>query len=168
MRWLEKQGHRVRGIDLADIALAVYFEEGNEDFARTAQGSLTRYEGLTSILYCGDFFELTAGDLNGVVAAFDRDALVALASGHRGRTVDHLLRMLPECSQILLVTLEYDQHLVSGPPFCVLPEEVAALYENRCSIEVLESAPTDLVPPHFQAQGVDRGVECVYRIIKEH
>jgi len=79
-----------------------------------------------------------------------------------------MLHVLPECSQILLVTLEYDQHLVSGPPFCVLPEEVAALYENRCSIEVLESAPTDLVPPHIQAQGVDRAVECVYRIIKEH
>lgn len=41
-RWLEKQGHRGRGIDLADIALTAYFAEGNEDFARRAQGSLTR------------------------------------------------------------------------------------------------------------------------------
>ena len=77
-----------------------------------------------------------------------------------------MLRVLQEQSQILLVTLEYDQNLVTGPPFCVLPEEVTSLYESRCSIEVLDSAPTDQVPPHFQAHGVDRAVECVYRIIK--
>jgi len=55
MRWLGKQGHRGRGIDLADIALTAYFAEGNEDFARRAQGSLTRYEGLTSILFVVTF-----------------------------------------------------------------------------------------------------------------
>ena len=77
-----------------------------------------------------------------------------------------MLRVLPEKSQVLLVTLEYDQHLVSGPPFCVLPEEVNSLYERRCSVEALESALTDMVPPHFSAQGVDHAVECVYRIVK--
>ena len=163
MRWLEKQGHLIRGIDLAEIALEAYFEEGNEAFERTSRGLLTRYEGLNSILFCGDFFELTAVDLSGVVAAFDRGALVSLAPGDRSNYADHMLRVLPEESQILLVTLEYDQHLVCGPPFSVLPEEVFTLYEGRCSVETLESAPTDLVPPHFQAQGVGSAVECVYR-----
>ena len=158
---------RVRGIDLADIALEAYFAEGNEDFDRTVQGSLVKYEGRNSVLFCGDFFELTAVHLRGVVAAFDRGALVSLAPARRGSYVDHMLRVLPEESQILLVTLEYDQNLVSGPPFCVLPEEVATWYEGRCSVETLESALTDLVPPHFQAQGVERAVECVYRIVKE-
>jgi len=167
MRWLEQQGHLVRGIDLAGIALEAYFAEGHEEFRQVAQGSLTRYEGRSSVLFCGDFFELTAVDSTGVAAAFDRGALVALGPNHRGNYVDHMLRVLPEGSQILLVTLEYDQHLVSGPPFSVLPEEVETLYESRCSIEVLESAPTDLVPPHFQAHGVESAVECVYRIIKE-
>ncbi|MCZ6640040.1 MAG: thiopurine S-methyltransferase [Gammaproteobacteria bacterium] len=168
MRWLEQQGHLVRGIDLAGIALEAYFEEGHEEFRQVAQGLLTRYEGRSSVLFCGDFFELTAVDLAGVSAVFDRGALVALGPSHRGNYVDHMLRVLPERSQILLVTLEYDQHLVSGPPFSVLPEEVETLYENRCSIEVLESATTDLVPPHFQAHRVESAVECVYRIIKEH
>ena len=72
---------------------------------------------------------------------------MALGPGSRESYVDHMLRVLPEQAQILLGTLEYDQHLVSGPPFCVLPEEVNDLYESRCSVEPLESALTDKVPP---------------------
>ena len=96
--------------------------------------------------------------------------LIRVAAGEQtsgNETITLSAETLRQAAQILLVTLEYDQHLVCGPPFSVLPEEVFTLYEGRCSVETLESAPTDLVPPHFQAQGVGSAVECVYRIIKE-
>ncbi len=95
MRWLEQQGHLVRGIDLAGIALEAYFDEGNETFERTAQGAIARYEGSKSVLFCGDFFELSAEHLNGVEGTFDRGALVALPQGRRVSYVDHMLRVLP-------------------------------------------------------------------------
>jgi thiopurine S-methyltransferase len=81
--------------------------------------------------------------------------------------VDHLLRVVPDQTRILLVTLEYDQHLIAGPPFSVLPEEVTVHFEERCSILPLESKPTNELPPKFAAQGVERAVEAVYQIVKE-
>ena len=41
-------------------------------------------------LYCGDFFDLTAPELSGVSAYYDRGALVALPPEMRVRYVDHL------------------------------------------------------------------------------
>jgi len=167
MRWLVNRGHTVRGIELVDLAIEAYFEEAGEPYEREVSGKLEKYGGPNSTILCGDFFDLTAADLTGTRAVFDRGALVALPANMRRRYVDHLLRVIPDQTRILLVTLEYDQHLVAGPPFSVLPEEVTTHYEERCSIELLESMPTDQLPPKFAAQGVQRAVEAVYQIVKE-
>lgn len=167
MRWLVSCGHRVRGIELVDLAIEAYFEEGSEPYERETDGRLTKFRGPSTTILCGDFFDLTAADLAGTSAVFDRGALVALSPNMRRRYVDHLLRVVPDGTQILLVTLEYDQHLVAGPPFSVLPEEVTAHFEERCSIQPLESECTSELPPKFAAQGVERAVEAVYHIVKE-
>ena len=167
MRWLVKKGHPVRGIELIDLAIEAYFEEAGEPYERATADKLVKYQGPNTAILCGDFFELTAADLVGVSSVFDRGALVALPANVRGRYVDHLLRVIPEQTRILLVTLEYDQNLVAGPPFSVLPEELVVHYEERCSIEPLESKPTDLLPPKFAVQGVARAVEAAYQIVKE-
>jgi thiopurine S-methyltransferase len=167
MRWLVTRGHAVRGIELVDLAIEAYFEEAGEPYERIAADKLTRYQGPNTAILCGDFFQLTAADLVGTSAVFDRGALVALPANMRGRYVDHMLRVIPDETRILLVTLEYDQNLVAGPPFSVLPEEVVVHFEERCSIEPLASEPTDQLPPKFAAQGVERAVEAVYQIVKE-
>jgi len=167
MRWLVSRGHAVRGIELVDLAIEAYFEEAGESYEREPAGRLTRYKGAQTTILCGDFFELTAAELLGTRAVFDRGALVALSPTMRSRYVDHLLRVIPDGTRILLVTLEYDQHLVAGPPFSVLPEEVTRHYQERCSITPLESAGTDELPAKFAAQGVGRAVEAVYQIVKE-
>jgi len=167
MRWLVQRGHPVTGIELVDLAVEAYFEEAGESYERIRADKLVQYQGPNTSILCGDFFELTAADLSGVSAVFDRGALVALPPAMRARYVDHLLRVIPDQARILLVTLEYDQNLVAGPPFSVLPEEVTVHYEERCSIEPLESQVTDQLPPKFAAQGVERAVEAIYQIVKE-
>lgn len=167
MKWLVSEKHPVVGIELSHIALEAFFDEAKLEWQEDQLGELALLKANDYALYCGDYFELTADDLVGVGGVYDRGSLVAMPPKVRQRYADHVLRILPEGASIMLVTLEYDQHLVAGPPHCVLPEEVEALYGERCVISVVESKTTEQVPPHFQAQGVNRAVEAVYKIVKE-
>lgn len=167
MRWLAGQGHAVIGIEFSHIAAEAFFEEGGEMYEVSERGPFTAYEGPRVHILCGDFFDLTAAELKDTTAVYDRGALVAMTPESRNRYVDHLLRVIPEGARILLITLEYDQMLVSGPPFSVHPEEVELLYGERCALEQLATRITERVPPHFQEQGVRRASEAIYRIEKE-
>lgn len=166
MRYLEDLGHRVIGIDLAHMALEAYFEEGGEQVAPVSHNRLQRFEGARSTLYCGDFFALTSVELEGVDSVFDRGALVALPPKQRVAYAQHLLDLIDPGVRILLVTIEYDQGLVAGPPFSVLPEEVAALFGTQADVQPLSRTGTSEVPPHFAEQGVRSATEAVYLLTK--
>ena len=165
--WLLERGHRVQGIELADVAIEAYFAEQSIDSERGERGRFRCYRGPQIELLCGDFFELTANHLNTPQAVFDRAALIALPEKLRVRYADHLLRIIPDGEQILLVTLEYPQEQVQGPPFSVLPEEVTIHFEERCSITRLASVATSTLPPKFAAGGVNEAVESIYHITKD-
>lgn len=168
MRYLESLGHAVTGIELSEKAIQAYFEEGGETAVRTEQFYLIRYQGPRTTIYCGDFFDISAPDILGVRAVYDRGALVALPPSLREQYVDHMLRIIPEHAHILLISLEYDQTLVNGPPHSVTEAEIQALYGGRCRIECLERFSTDRLPPHFTKAGVVSGEETVYHLIKDH
>jgi thiopurine S-methyltransferase len=168
MRYLESLGHAVTGIELSEKAIQAYFEEGGETAVRTEQFYLIRYQGPRTTIYCGDFFDISAPDILGVRAVYDRGALVALPPSLREQYVDHMLRIIPEHAHILLISLEYDQTLVNGPPHSVTEAEIQALYGGRCRIECLERFSTDRLPPHFSKAGVVSGEETVYHLIKDH
>ncbi|MDE2388435.1 MAG: thiopurine S-methyltransferase, partial [Betaproteobacteria bacterium] len=92
---------------------------------------------------------------------YDRAALVALPPDMRQRYVNHLLRILPANTQILLVILDYLQHEMAGPPFAVSLQEVAALYQNRAEITVLSQRDVLAQTPRFQERGLSRLEEYV-------
>lgn len=167
MRWLENAGHPVVGVELAQIAAETYFAEGGETPRQSVVDRFCCYHGTGTTIFHGDFFDLTAPLIDHVQGAFDRGALVALPPDMRFRYVDHLLRILPDDTRILLITFEYDQHLVAGPPHAVLPEEVEFLYGTRCSVQLLESIVTSALPGRFADQGVTQAVESVYLITKQ-
>jgi thiopurine S-methyltransferase len=166
LRWIADQGCRVVGVDFARIAIEAFFEEAAESFAVVPGPNLPCYRGERVEIYCGDFFELTAQEVAETSGVFDRAALVALPPPMRRRYADHLLRIIPEGTRLLLVTCEYDQRLVAGPPFPVFSDEVEELYGERCRISVLEGGATQVVPAHFQAQGVTCMGERVYHLQK--
>ena len=168
MRYLEEIGHSVTGIELSEKAVQAYFEEAGETPEREELFYLTRYQGPRSTLYCGDFFDISAPDILGVRAVYDRGALVALPPGLREQYADHMLRVIPEHAHILLISLEYDQNAVPGPPHSVTEAEVEALFGSRCRIELLERTETSNLPPHFIKAGLERGAETVFNIIKDH
>ena len=168
MWWLAEAGHRVIGVELSSMAIEAFFEDASAPYVYRQRSPLSWYEGNGIRIGCGNFFDLTAADLVGANGVFDRGALVALPVEMRRRYVDHLLKVVPVHAEILLLTLEYDQTRVGGPPFSVLRTEVESLYADRCAVTRLEAATTDQVPPHFAAQGISSTSESSYRIIKEH
>lgn len=167
MRWLADAGHTVTGVELSSTAVEAFFAEAGAPYSRRQAGPFTFYDGGRIGIYCGDFFELTERDVAGTAGVFDRAALIALPPPMRQRYAGHLLKILPVGAQSLLVTIEYDQDQASGPPFSVQPEEVADLFGERCSVELLERSPTQEMPPRFHAQGIREAGESVYRIVKE-
>jgi thiopurine S-methyltransferase len=166
LRWLAEQGYDVLGVEFSPIAIEAFFADCGVDFERKSGTNLPCYSSGCTHIYCGDFFELTADELAGTTGVFDRAALVALPPAMRARYADHLLRIIPANAEILLVTCEFDQNLVAGPPFAVYDDEVEALYGERCRITPLACEVTENVPPHFEVQGVSCLGERAYRIQK--
>lgn len=154
MAWLAGRGHRVLGVELSDAACAAFFEENglvprldrHGRFARRSAGGIT--------LLAGDVFDLGDADLDGVDAAYDRAALIALPPALRRRYADVLYGRMPAGSRMLLITLEYPPAQKQGPPFSVDAAEVAALFARDWRIELLERRDILHREPGFQAEGV--------------
>src|SRR5262245_58779604 len=134
MWWLAHAGYRVIGVELSSLAIETFFQVARAPYVHRQQSPVSWYEGDGIRIGCGNFFDLTSADLVGTNAVFDRGALVALPGEMRRRYVEHLLNVLPGNVEILLLTLEYDQSRIGGPPFSVLRTEVEALYGSRCSV----------------------------------
>ncbi len=166
MRWLAAAGHPVVGVELAQIAVETFFAEARRCAEQSVVDRFVCHEDGSVKIFHGDFFDLTAPLVADIRGLFDRGALVALPPDMRFRYVDHLLRIIPDGTRQLLLTFEYDQDRVPGPPHAVHPDEVEALFGARCSVDLLESIITSNLPPRFAEHGVRQAVESVYLIEK--
>ena len=63
---------------------------------------------------------------------------------------------------MLLVTLEYDQQQMDGPPFAVEEAEVRALFEAHWSIQLLDHQDVLAQEEKFRERGLSRLSEKVY------
>lgn len=169
MLWLREQGHPVFGVEIAEAAVRDFFTENSIRFevAENPDG-LPRFSGGGFRIYCGDYLEISAPQLGATQGTYDRGALIALPPDRRPIYADHIQRVIPDGGEVLLLTLEYDQTKVPGPPFSVPAQEVETLYGRRCRVEQLDCFETDLVPPHFKEARLGSVTESVYRITKNH
>jgi thiopurine S-methyltransferase len=150
MLWLAARGLEVVGIELSSLAVETFKVEHGDD-------SLID-------LRCGDIFELTPESLGPIDAIFDRAALVALPPEMRKRYVQQLDRLSTRGTRSLLVTMEYDQNEMPGPPHAVNPSEIQQLYGE--THDILQLDYVDLLPesPKMAARGVSRLGERVYAL----
>ncbi|WP_150582862.1 thiopurine S-methyltransferase [Pseudomonas fluorescens] len=162
--WLAHQGHEVLGIELSEKAVEDFFSEHHFDPNVSEQGPFKVYRAGSIELWCGDFFELTAGDVADCTALYDRAALIALPPAMRQQYAAHLNRIMPRESLGLLITLDYDQSQLDGPPFAVLDDEVQGLFAGFWSLKILEDQDVLSESSKFVENGVTRLEERVYRI----
>lgn len=166
MQWLAGQGYAVLGVELSPIAVQAFFAENNLPVEQSTHGPFTRWRSGAIEILCGDFFALTADELADVAAVYDRAALIALPEHLRTAYARHLETLLPGSMRHLLVTLDYPQEQMSGPPFSVDAAEVRCLFGARCTIEPLESRDALADNPHLQAKGLARLQENVFLLTR--
>ncbi len=125
--WLLANGYRVAGAELSEIAITELFQELGVQPVITRLGKLAHYGAHDIDIFVGDIFDLTAATLGQVDAIYDRAALVALPRTMREQYSQHL-RNLTRTAPQLLITFEYDQQLMDGPPFAIVKAEVKQHY----------------------------------------
>ena len=162
--WLAGAGHPVTGVEISPIAVAAFFQENGLQPRRRQEGAFEIWEQDEIRILHGDFFALEPDHLADCVGVYDRASLIALPPALRERYVAHLSTLLPPALQMLLVTLEYDQSAMSGPPFAVDESEVHRLYAATHDIEMLYVMDTLDETSRWRERGVTWLFERVYRL----
>ena len=135
--WLLDAGHTVCGVELAPVAVEALFESLGLTPATRACGALTEYRSDKLCVYAGDIFSLEPEALGPIDAVYDRAALVALPADLRVAYARHLTAMTGSAPQ-LVITFEYDQMLMAGPPFSVDQRTLHDLYAETFQLNLLE------------------------------
>ncbi len=166
IHWIAQQGFDVLGIELSQIAIEAFFEENSIDFERTKSDRFNIYQSTNITLLQGDFFDLRKDDLKDCQLVYDRAALIALESVDRSRYYDHMLSILPASCDMLLISLEYDQAEMQGPPFSVPTDEVLKRYQNEFSIHALETNNIIDERPRWRKVGLSALQESVFGLTR--
>lgn len=166
MVWLARRGHPVLGIELSPVAAAGFFAHASLTPERAAAGPFMRLAAGTYEILEGDFFDLTASALGEVAGWYDRAALIALPDGMRRRYAELLGRLLPAGARGLLITHDYDQARMEGPPFSVPVDEVRDLFGGAFGVELLERHETISANPRLAERGLDSFREAVFRLVR--
>lgn len=165
MAWLADQGFAVLGVELSERAIEDFFAEHELVAEVSDHGPFKRYRSGSLEIFCGDFFALSQADVAACEALYDRAALIAFPEDMRRRYVEHLLSILPASCTGLLITLDYPQDQMAGPPFAVGEAEIHRSFSSRWNIKVLERANVlDESNWKFLQRGVTRLEEACYQL----
>lgn len=140
--WLLSRGYQVAGAELSTLAISQLFDELGVEPQIEEAGVITHYQAGNLDIFAGDFFELSTSLLGPIDAVFDRAALVALPTAMRPRYTNHLRAITAHAKQ-LLITFEYDQNLMDGPPFSVVADEVHQHYSQYFELTLLETTQVE-------------------------
>jgi len=162
MLWLREQGHHVLGVELSAIAVQAFFKENGYVPGHGSEGKFERCEANGIRILCGDFFDMGKDELADVQAVYDRASLIALPPEMRERYVRHLAGILPPATQILLITVDYPQPEMQGPPFAVSIGEVETLYRKHAEVRLLAKLDVLEQSPRFQQRGLSRLQENIF------
>jgi thiopurine S-methyltransferase (Se/Te detoxification family) len=135
--WLLDRGRRVVGAELSHEAVEQLFAELGVEPVRQEKGSLVKFSAEGIDIFAGDIFDLNPEVLGPVDAVYDRAALVALPEEMRASYASHLVKITRGAPQ-LLISYEYEQEKMPGPPFDVREPEIRRHYAASHDIHLLE------------------------------
>jgi thiopurine S-methyltransferase len=160
--WLAKRYDKVIGVELSQRAVDDFFRENKLTPSISQTDQLIEYRCENITVYCGDIFQLKTSQLAGCQFIYDRASLIALPDEMRKRYVAKLQSLFSEGYRSLLVTLDYPQSEMDGPPFAVSYDTVERLFSHCQNIELLESKDILVSAPRFKERGVSQMHEHVF------
>lgn len=166
--FLLQQGIKVVANELSELAVEELFSRLNLQPIITPWLNGKLYQTPQLSVFAGDFFQLTADDLYHVYQAhinwiYDRAALVALPIEMRKQYSQSLIQLCPQANQILM-TLDYDQTQMPGPPFSVTPQEISEHYESSYEVDTLHQQDIIEKEPRFKQRGLTAFHQRLYRL----
>lgn len=164
MFWLLEQGFAVVGVEISPIAVEAFFAENRLTPGITREARFIRWKTEALEILCGDFFELKRGDIGSCDGVYDRAALIALPPAMRPRYANHLSTLLGRHVRGLLLTMDYNQAEMEGPPFSVSDAEVSRLFAGACTVQQLSRTDILRSQPRFMERGLTRLSEQAWRV----
>jgi thiopurine S-methyltransferase len=161
--WLHGQGLHVHGVELYDHAVEAFFTENKlSPMKKTQDKDFSKYAFENITVSCGDFFKLSANETYDFV--YDRAALVALPLEMRKNYAQVIKQSLKKGGKCLLIVYEYDQTKMDGPPFSVDANEIHELYEDQCTVKLIEEKRPNNEGPRLGA--LDNLIQKIYILEK--
>lgn len=159
LKWLADRGNKVIGVELSDLAVEAFFAEQGLEYDVSEDGMRCyRARDAEISIYCGDYFSLTSISCD---AHYDRGALIAMSPDLRPRYAAHTSSLLSPDAEQLVISLEYDQQVVKGPPYSVPASEVQSYWPRLRCIDEHDDFPN--APPKFAEAGLTELIEKVWR-----
>ena len=162
--WLADRTKKVVGVEMVSQAVEEFYAENELSYSIQPVGKLQLFKNDSIDIFQGDFFDLTQEETGLFEAIYDRGSIVALARPERQKYVEHLLSFLATDGRLLLITLEYDQEQMSGPPFSVSDVEIEMFFSQYGRLELLKTC--DILDERLRNKGLDGILERVYQLIK--
>ena len=162
--WLTTKTKKVIGVELVNKAVQDFFTENNIDYLIQQDETLQKFSSKSIDIYLGDFFDLNPEQTSSFKAIYDRASIVAIEKPERREYVDHLISFLDPAGRILLITLEYNQNQMEGPPYSIPAEEIESLFASLGSLKLLETC--DILDDRFRNKGLTHLLEHVFLIVK--
>ncbi|MCA9405941.1 MAG: thiopurine S-methyltransferase [Candidatus Omnitrophica bacterium] len=138
MAWLLSQGYQVVGAELSRMAIEQLFAELKIKPEISERGEVVHYRAKDIDIFVGNIFDVSKKTLGPADAIYDRAALVALPETMRHEYTAHIMEITDAAPQLLL-SYEYDQSLMEGPPFSVTNEEVKCHYGKSYDVKLMDS-----------------------------
>ncbi|GLX77062.1 thiopurine S-methyltransferase [Thalassotalea insulae] len=129
MVWLAEY-MEVVGSELSDIACRDFFAEKQLPVTLTEHGGFKCYQHQNVSLWQGDFFQLEAKSFRPFDWIYDRAALIALPQEMQQVYVEHLTSFMGPETTLFLISVEFPQQEMSGPPFAVGADEINSLFAD--------------------------------------
>ncbi|MFY1664261.1 thiopurine S-methyltransferase [Pseudomonas sp. Pseu.R1] len=166
IHWLLDQGHYVVGAELSETAVAAWFSEAGLTPRVEEHADFKLYRYGACEIWCGDFFALKPENIGECTAFYDRAAMIALPASMRWQYVQQLNRLMGEDSCGLLITLDYDQSRIDGPPFAVDGDEVQQLLSPEWRVKQVGEWDVLEKSAKFKQAGVTQLMEYAYRMFR--
>lgn len=138
IKWFLSQNQNIIGVELSEKAVIELFENLGVNPKVSGLQDMKLYFTKNVAIYVGNIFSLTKELIGNIDYIYDRAALVALPKEVRIKYTSHLMNITNSAEQ-LLITYNYDQTLMDGPPFSLSHNEIETHYSKRYSIKILET-----------------------------
>jgi len=156
---------KVSGAELSEIACRDFFEEKELTYQQEQRNVFNLFSCQNIQLWQGDFFQLLPTELDKIDWIYDRAAIIALPENMQQQYVKHLSTFISDQTSLFLISLEFPQEELEGPPFSISSLNITELFSD---FEVSCIAEHELADKKFAQRtfNVSQLVERLYLIKK--